>query len=86
MIQVTRLDNSSILVNAEIIQYLQSTPDTVITLTTGDKMIVKETPEEVSKRICEYQRSIHSNPLIEPRIWGILDSSKGFTPPSTPLT
>ncbi|MBW1700743.1 MAG: flagellar FlbD family protein [Deltaproteobacteria bacterium] len=60
MIEVTRLDNSKILVNVEMIQSLQATPDTVITFTTNGKMIVKEPVDEVSKRILRYQRSMHT--------------------------
>jgi len=63
MIEVTRLDNSKILVNVEVIQSLQATPDTVITFTTREKIVVKEPVEEISKRIFEYQRSIHSGTL-----------------------
>jgi flagellar protein FlbD len=60
MIEVTRLDDSKIYVNVELIQFLEATPDTIITLTTKEKIMVKESVEEVSKRILEYQRSIHN--------------------------
>jgi flagellar protein FlbD len=60
MIEVTRLDDSKIMVNAEMIQSLQATPDTVITLTTNGKMIVKEPVDEISRRILRYQRSMHA--------------------------
>lgn len=60
MIQVTRLDNTLMVVNVEMIQSFRSTPDTVITFTTNDKMMVKEPVEEISKRILAYQRAIHS--------------------------
>ena len=60
MIEVTRLDDSKIMVNAEMIQSLQATPDTVITLTTNGKMIVKEPVDEISRKILKYQRSIYA--------------------------
>jgi flagellar protein FlbD len=60
MIQVTRLDNTPMVVNVEMIRSLRATPDTVITFTTNDRMMVKEPVEEISKRILAYQRSIHS--------------------------
>lgn len=60
MIEVTRLDDSKIMVNAEMIQSLQATPDTVITLTTNGKMIVKEPVDEISRRIMKYQRSMRA--------------------------
>jgi len=59
MIEVTRLDNSKVLLNVDIIQSLQATPDTVITFTTKEKLMVKEPLEEISERILEYQRAIH---------------------------
>jgi len=60
MIQVTRLDNTPIILNVEMIQSLRATPDTVITLSTNDRMMVKEPVEEISKRILAYQRTVHS--------------------------
>jgi len=60
MIEVTRLDNSKVLINAELIQSLQATPDTVITFTTRERMMVKECVEEVSKKIVDYHRSIRA--------------------------
>ncbi|MFO7985577.1 MAG: flagellar FlbD family protein [Desulfatiglandaceae bacterium] len=60
MIQVTRLDNTPMVVNVEMIRSLRAAPDTVITFTTDDRMMVKEPVEEISKRILDYQRMIHS--------------------------
>jgi flagellar protein FlbD len=58
MIKVTRLNDSVILLNVEKIQSVQATPDTVITFTNHDKIMVKEPVEIVSQRIVEYQRAI----------------------------
>ena len=58
MIKVTRLNDAVMLINVEKIQSLQSTPDTVITFTNHDKLMVKEPLEEISQRIVEYQRAI----------------------------
>jgi flagellar protein FlbD len=60
MIKVTRLNDSVMVINVEKIQSLQSTPDTVITFTNRDKIMVKEPMEEVSQRIVEYQRTVNS--------------------------
>ena len=65
MIQVTRLDNSTVLINADKVQSLHAAPDTVITFTNNAKMIVREQVNEISKRILEYQRLIHSSFVIE---------------------
>lgn len=59
MIEVTRLNDSVMVINVEKIQSLQSTPDTVITFTNHDKIMVKEPLEEVSQRIVEYRRTVN---------------------------
>ncbi|MCS6830769.1 MAG: flagellar FlbD family protein [Armatimonadota bacterium] len=56
MIQVTRLDHSQLVVNAELIETIEATPDTVITLTSGKKLVVSENVEEVVRRVIEYRR------------------------------
>lgn len=66
MIEVTKLDNSKILLNSEQIQSIQETPDTVITFTSREKMLVKETMGEVTSRIMKYQRSLQKSPFLEP--------------------
>jgi flagellar protein FlbD len=62
MIKVTRLNNSVLIINADMIQSVQATPDTLITLTNNDKIMVKEALEEVSQRIVDYQRAVYSTP------------------------
>jgi len=59
MIKVTRLNDSIMVINVEKIQSVQSTPDTVITFTNQDKIMVKEPLEEVSQRIVEYRRTVN---------------------------
>ena len=63
MITVTRLSNISIVVNPDLIAFIEETPDTMITLSNGEKLIVKETVSEVIRRILNYRRSIF-NPSI----------------------
>ena len=65
MIEVTRLNNSKILLNVELIQSLQATPDTVITFATKEKMMVREPVEEVSKKIFDYQCLLHAGTLSD---------------------
>ena len=60
MIKVTRLNDSVLIINVEMIQSLQATPDTVITFTNQDRLMVKEPVEEISQRIVEYQRSVNT--------------------------
>jgi flagellar protein FlbD len=59
MIKVTRLNDSVMVINVEKIQSVQSTPDTVITFTNNDRIMVKEPMEEVSQRIVEYRRAVN---------------------------
>jgi len=63
MIKVTRLNDSVLMINVEKIQSLQSTPDTVITFTNHDKLMVKEPLEELSQRIVDYQRAVNAGGL-----------------------
>jgi flagellar protein FlbD len=61
MIKVTRLNNIEMIVNAERIQSLQATPDTLITFTNKDRLMVREPVEELSKRILDYRRMVFQN-------------------------
>ena len=62
MIQVTRLDDRHVVVNADLIKFVESTPDTILTLTTGEKIIVRETPEEIVGRVIDYGRRLRIFP------------------------
>jgi len=54
VIKLTRLDDTEIVLNANLIEYVEATPDTVITMTTGRKYIVKESVDEVIKKAEEF--------------------------------
>jgi flagellar protein FlbD len=58
MIRVTRINHTPLVVNADLIEHLEATPDTVLTLTTGQKLVVLETPEVVVERVLQFRRSI----------------------------
>lgn len=58
MVSLTRLNDRGIVVNAELIRTIEATPDTTITLTSGDRMIVKEPVDEVVRRVIEYGRHL----------------------------
>lgn len=62
MIKVTRINGEVLAVNAEMIQYVESKPDTIITLSTKERIIVKEGMDEVIKRIIEYGRALRTFP------------------------
>ncbi|MGN0471918.1 MAG: flagellar FlbD family protein [Lachnospiraceae bacterium] len=58
MIEVTKLNDVRILVNADLIEIVEETPDTVITLTTGRKIIIKESRQEVKNLVKSYRKDI----------------------------
>ncbi len=65
MIRLTRLNHEPIVVNAELIEYLESTPDTVISLVNGQKMTVLENLDQVMTEIVDYQRQIRQKPIVQ---------------------
>ena len=58
MIKVTRFNHSEVILNADLIEFIETTPDTVITMITGKKVLVRETADEVRNRALDYRRSI----------------------------
>lgn len=58
MIEVTKLNNQKILINPDFIEIVEETPDTVITFTTGRKIIVKESRQEVKNLVKSYRKVI----------------------------
>ena len=78
MIHLTRLNHIPLVVNSDLIEQIEMTPDTVITLTTGQKFMVLENADEVIQRIVQFRRSLLSGlpaqacdyqpPHLQPRI------------------
>ena len=58
MIELTRLNGSHLAVNCDLIKYAESAPDTVLTLITGEKLVVLEPSSEVSRRTLEYRARV----------------------------
>lgn len=67
MISVTRFNDSTLIINADLIQTVEETPDTVITLTNGTKFIVKEKSKEIVDKVVEYKRRIFVNSPVNYR-------------------
>ena len=61
MIEVTKLNGTKTLVNPDLIETVESNPDTVIAFTTGRKIIVKETRQEVNNLVKSYRKDISVN-------------------------
>ena len=64
MIWLSRLNGKKFVVNCELIKSIEDTPDTVITLTTGEKLMVKETVDEVIRETVEYRQKIFREPPL----------------------
>jgi flagellar protein FlbD len=58
MIRVTRINNPSILLNSDLIEQIETVPDTTIALTTGQRLFVRESADEILARIVEFRRRI----------------------------
>jgi len=62
MIKLTRLGGEEFILNADLIQYVAALPDTFITLTVGQRIVVAESLDEVLRRAIAYQQSKHALP------------------------
>ena len=58
MITVTRLNHSHIVLNSDLIEQIETTPDTVISMTSGQKFMVLESAEEIIRRIIDFRRAV----------------------------
>jgi len=58
MIKVTRLNDTELVINTDLIEFMEAIPDTIISLTTGKKIMVKETVDEVIARVKDFKRGI----------------------------
>ncbi len=64
MISLTKFNGSVFVVNADLIKFVEATPDTMLTLTTGEKFIVKESVDVVIRKVVDYGRLLRR--LTEP--------------------
>ncbi len=75
MIHLTRLNHIPLVVNSDLIEQIEMTPDTVITLTTGQKFMVRENADEVIHRIVQFRRS-----LLNGALSGVPSPASDFDP------
>ena len=62
MIKLTRIkSHDEFVLNAELIEMIEETPDTVVTLTNGKKLLVEESMEELVRKVMQYRRAIFNN-------------------------
>jgi flagellar protein FlbD len=58
MIEVTRINGSKVLINPDLIEIVEETPDTVVAFTTGRKLIIKEGRQEIKNLVKSYRKEI----------------------------
>ena len=66
MIRLTRINHVPLVLNSDLIEHVEVTPDTVVSLTTGQKFVVLETPKEIIERVVRFRRSIFEGMLLCP--------------------
>jgi flagellar protein FlbD len=64
MIMLTKFQGREFYINSDLIETIEETPDTMITLITGKKMTVQESPEEVLERILNFRKHIAGTPRV----------------------
>lgn len=56
MIEVTRINGHQLVINADLIEFVEAIPDTIVSLTTGKKIVVRESVEEIIERVASFKR------------------------------
>jgi len=56
MIRVNRLDGSALVINADLIEFVEAIPETIVCLTTGKKIMVKETIDDIINQVAQFKR------------------------------
>jgi flagellar protein FlbD len=65
MIELVKLNGMPVFVNPDLIRFLESTPDTILSFTDGEKLMVKNKPQEIVEKIVNYRRLVLSGPEIK---------------------
>ena len=64
MIAVTRLDGTEMVLNADLVEWIEQTPDTMVGLVNGERFLVRENPDELVRRVIEFKRSVLTGPSL----------------------
>lgn len=67
MIKLTKINGTPIVVNAELLETVEATPDTIITLTTGKKILIRDTNDEVIRKVVAYKNEICGRITVVPQ-------------------
>jgi flagellar protein FlbD len=81
MIQLTRLNGVPLVVNSDLIKFMESNPDTVLTLVSGEKVIVSEAPSIVIEKIVDFRRKISAREPSE-----LAESVNGYEKDNSPAS
>ncbi|HLE01095.1 MAG: flagellar protein FlbD [Bdellovibrionales bacterium RIFOXYD1_FULL_55_31] len=65
MIRLSRLNGKDFVLNCDLIKFIEATPDTVITLTTGEKLMVRESVDQVIQETMHYRQRLYHEPLSQ---------------------
>jgi flagellar protein FlbD len=65
MIRLTRINQVPLILNSDLIEHVEATPDTVIALTNGQKLMVTESTDEIVQKVIEFRRAIANFPETE---------------------
>jgi len=61
MIRLTRINHVPLVLNSDLIEHIETTPDTVISLTTGQKLMVLESADDIVERVIQFRRAIFNS-------------------------
>ena len=70
MVTLTKLNGREITINAELIESLEATPDTVVNLVTGNRLVVKNSVDDIVARVMEYRKKVNSERKVPNPIEG----------------
>jgi flagellar protein FlbD len=63
MLNLTRLNRVPLVLNSDLIEHIEASPDTVVSLLNGQKLIVRETPDEIVDRVIQFRREVIAQPF-----------------------
>lgn len=84
MIPVTRLDGTSIILNVDLVQWIEQTPDTVIVLTNGERLLVQDGADTLVRRALAFKRAVVCGPSVQPTEDVLLEGSSPLLATSRP--
>lgn len=64
MITVNRQDGSTLVINADLIEFVEAIPETIVSLTTGRKIMVRQTTDDIINRVTMFKRLVRIKPLV----------------------